>query len=37
MKRYRMSKRSSRRNFRKNAGSHRKNTAKPIMRGGYRI
>lgn len=36
MKRKRMSRRSSRRSFRRNAVPHKKNNT-PIMRGGFRL
>ncbi len=36
-RRRRMTKRSSKRNFRRNSGVHRKNTRSPDQRGGYRL
>lgn len=37
MRRMKLRKRSSKRNFRRNSGSHKKNYAMAPMRGGWRI
>ncbi len=37
MRRRKLSRKNSRKNFRRSAGTHRKNTRTPNARGGYRL
>lgn len=37
MRRRRMSRRSSKRSFRKYSGTHKKNRSRRVMRGGFRL